>query len=330
VSQETETRELFTLHCQGAVLRGTFHKPPKDFPGTSSTGILSLAGFSMPRAAHGDAAVYWAASFANFGYPSFRIDLPGAGDSSADVPAELLQFVSTGGHERVAAAAVKQLVERFNLSGVVILGHCAGAISAIFAAAICEECRGLILLDAPFHLPPAGRPKVRDALFHWSTRSRFGGLLSNILDQIKKIRLFLRRNAPPENTNFPLLKRWKDLASGGLPILLINVPPLKASGTKARAGKFDYLRHILKLAGNRSRVDLKIIESAHHTFSDPVGRDAVRRQVEQWMPTFFPFENLEHATDFAQPMHSNNEAELSTRHSMFARVDVTREVESLP
>ena len=139
MSQVTETRELFTLHCQGAVLRGTFHKPPKDFPGTSSTGILSLAGFSMPRAAHGDAAVYWAASFANFGYPSFRLDLPGAGDSSADVPAELLQFVSTGGHERVAAAAVKQLVERYNLSGVVILGHCAGAISAIFAAAICRR-----------------------------------------------------------------------------------------------------------------------------------------------------------------------------------------------
>jgi len=51
VSQVTETRELFTLDCQGAVLRGTFHKPRKDFPGTSSTGILSLAGFPMPRAA---------------------------------------------------------------------------------------------------------------------------------------------------------------------------------------------------------------------------------------------------------------------------------------
>jgi pimeloyl-ACP methyl ester carboxylesterase len=284
----------------------------------------------MPRAPHGDAAVYWACSFAKLGYPSFRIDLPGAGDSSADVPAELLQFINAGGHERVAAAAVKQLVERYNLSGVVILGHCAGAISAIFAATICEECRGLILLDAPFHLPPAGRPKVREALFHWSTRSRFGGLLSNIHDQIKNVRLFLRRNAPPENTNFPLLKRWKDLASGGLPILLINAPPLKSSATKLRAGKFDYLRHILKLAGNRSRVDVKIIESAHHTFSDPVGREAVRRQVEQWMPAFFPLENLEQATaNFAQPMHANNEAELSTRESMFARVDATREVESL-
>ena len=97
MSQVTETRELFTLNCQGAVLRGTFHKPPKDFPTTSSTGILLLAGFPMPRASHGDAAVYWAASFANFGYPSFRIDLPGAGDSSADVPAELLSVYQYGG-----------------------------------------------------------------------------------------------------------------------------------------------------------------------------------------------------------------------------------------
>jgi pimeloyl-ACP methyl ester carboxylesterase len=331
VNQVIEARELFTLNCQGAVLHGTFHKPPKDFPRRNPTGILYLGGFPMPRAAHGDAAVYWAASFANLGYPSFRIDLPGAGDSSADVPAELLRFINTGGHERVAAAAVKQLVERYNLSGLVILGHCAGAISAIFAAAICEECRGLIFLDPPFHLPPAGRSKVREVLFHWSTRSRIGGLLSNIHDQINNIRLFLRRNAPPENTNFPLLKRWKDLASGGLPILLLIAPPPKASATKPRVGKFDYLRHVLKLAGNRSRVDVKIIESAHHTFSDPVGRDAVRQQVEQWMPTFFPFENLEHATaTFAQPAHSNNEAEVSTHQSMFAGVNTNREVESLP
>jgi hypothetical protein len=49
------------------------------------------------------------------------------------------------------------------------------------------------------------------------------------------------------------------------------------------------------------------------------------------MPTFFPFENLEQATtNFAQPAHSNNEAEVSTHQSMFARVDATREVESLP
>jgi pimeloyl-ACP methyl ester carboxylesterase len=332
VNQVTETRALFTLNCQNAVLQGTLHKPAQHSPGTSSTAILFLAGFPMPRAAHGDAAIHWATSFANFGYPCFRIDLPGAGDASMDVPAELLQFINAGGHERVAAAAVKQIVERYNLSGVVILGHCAGAISAIFAASISEECRGLILLDAPFHLPPAGRPpKLKEVLFHWSTRSRFGGFLSNIHDQIKKVRLFLRRNAPPENTNFPLLKRWKDLASGGLPILLINAPALKSSGTIPRAGKFDYLAHILKLAGNRSRVEVKVVEGAHHTFSDPAGREAVRRYVEQWMPTFFPCEKPEPGrANFAQPVHSNNEGEFSTSQSIFAQVDRTREVESVP
>jgi hypothetical protein len=48
------------------------------------------------------------------------------------------------------------------------------------------------------------------------------------------------------------------------------------------------------------------------------------------MPTFFPFENLDQATaTVAQPMYSNKGAEVSTYQSMCARVDATREVESL-
>jgi pimeloyl-ACP methyl ester carboxylesterase len=313
VIQTIKKRELFTLDCQGAVLHGTYHLPTTSFVGLDRTGILVLAGFPMPRAAHGDAAVYWATSFAELGYPSFRIDLPGLGDSSGEVPVELLAFTSTGGYEQVAAGVVKQLTERYNLAALVIMGNCAGAISAIFGAAICEQCRGLVLLDPPFHLPPAGRPKVKRALFYWSTKSRIGGLLSNLHDQLKNIRLLLRRNAPPKNANFPLLKRWKDLASAGLPILLLNSPQPKAAGMKPRVGKFDYLTHILKLAGNRSRVDIRIIEGANHTFSNSVGRDAIRQHVGEWMATFFPFEHSgQAAANFTQPMHANNEAEFAS------------------
>ena len=323
MKQIIKTRELFTLSYQGAPLHGTYHLPTS-FIRPNRTGILFLPGFPMPRSAHGDAAVYWANSFADFGYPSFRIDLPGTGDSYGNVPAELLHFLSAGGYENVVVAVMKQLVDRYSLTGVVILGHCAGGISAIFAAANCAECRGLILLDPPFHLPPPGRQKVKKALFFWSSRSRLGGALSNVYDHCKNIRLLLRKNAPPENANLALLRRWKDVASAGLPILLLNAPAPKASATKPRVGKFDYLQHILKLAGRRNRVDVRIVENANHAFSNPLGRATVRQHVEEWMPVFFPFEDRGHAAeDIGWPAASNNEAGSANHTSIFTRVDAT-------
>ena len=291
--QAVESRELFTLHCKGDILCGTYHIPAKGLVGSNRTGILLLTGFPMPRAAHGDAAVCWAKSFAELGYPSLRVDLPGVGDSRGHVPAELIQYTSAGGYEGVAAELVEQIVARYELTGLVLLGQCAGAISAIFAAAISEKCRGLILLDPPFDLPPAVRPKVKRALFHWTTKSRLGTLLSNGYDQWNKLRMQLRKNGPPENANFPLLKRWKHLASGGMPILLLNAPKPKASATKPRAGKFDYIQYVLDLAGNRSQVEARVVEGANHTFSNSLGKTAIQQHVAEWMPKFFPFETAE-------------------------------------
>jgi pimeloyl-ACP methyl ester carboxylesterase len=325
VKQAIERRELFSLNCQGVVIHGTYHVPAADIARPNRTGILILAGFPMPRAAHGDAAVSWADSFASLGYPSFRIDLPGSGDSEGVVPPEqLFEYVNAGKHERVTVEVVKQLVELYNLTGVVALGHCAGAVAGIFAAAICADIRGLVVMDPQFHLPPAGRPKVTRALFEWSSLSRFGGILHNIYDRLNYIRLQLRKNRPPENANFPMLKRWKDLASAGLPILMLNAPEPKAQGTKPRIGKFDYISHIRKLAGNRNRLEIRIIESAHHTFSDPVGREAIRLNVEQWLPTFFPFQNQgPAAAEVAQPMPINSKALFAENESMMAHVDAT-------
>jgi pimeloyl-ACP methyl ester carboxylesterase len=288
------------------------------------TGILFLAGFPMPRSAHGDAGVYWAASFAEFGYPSFRIDLPGMGDSYGSVSSQLLPFLSTGGYEPAVVAVAKHLVERYDLTGLVIVGHCAGAISAIFAAANCGECRGLILMDPPFHLPPTGKRKVKKALFFWASRSRFGGALSNVYDHFRGIRLQFRGEALPENANIPLLKRWKELASGGLPILLLNAPAPKESVAKPRVGKFDYLQHILKLAGRRNRVDVRTVEDANHAFSNPLGKAAVRQQVEEWMSVLFPFEDRAPAAeDFMQHAPTHNEAGFANPIPTFARVDAT-------
>jgi pimeloyl-ACP methyl ester carboxylesterase len=235
--------------------------------------------------------VYWAESFAECGYPSFRVDLPGLGDTAGDIPLELLNFINAGGYASIAAAKMDELVERFDLSGVVLVGHCAGTVSAVYAAAAgAGSCKGLVLLDPYFHVPQAIRPKLRQGLSNWALQSKIGGALSNIYDRVRDVLLLLRRNAPPQNANFGLLGRWKQVASAGLPILFLKAPARKAAGTKPRAGEFDYLKYVLGLAGRNSKVVVELVEGTDHSFANRQGRNAVRQITERWLASYFPLQ----------------------------------------
>jgi pimeloyl-ACP methyl ester carboxylesterase len=295
MDQAIEGRELVTLDGLGVLLRGTFHKPHGCNHAESKVdkqkpiGFLFLNSLSLPRAATGDSAVYWAESLAGRGYPSFRFDLPGLGDTAGDIPIELLNFINAGGYARIAGAKVKELVERFGLSGVVIVGHCAGTVSAIYAAAACVfECRGLVLLDPYFHVPQAIRPAVRRGLSDWALRSKTGRILSNLYDRTRKIRLLVRRNAPPRNANLPLLNRWREVASTGLPILIIKAPSRKATGTGPRVGEFDYLKHVLNLSGRKSQIVVELVEGTDHSFANRMGRVGVQQYIEKWLGNYLP------------------------------------------
>ncbi len=103
MNQAIEGRELITLDGRGVLLRGTFHRPrgssSDSEPGASTRnriGIVFLNSLSLPRAATGDSAVYWAESFADCGYPSFRLDLPGLGDTAGDIPLGVAQLYQCG------------------------------------------------------------------------------------------------------------------------------------------------------------------------------------------------------------------------------------------
>ncbi len=290
LSSSIDGRELISLDGHGVSVRGTLHT------GTAGTyvdtgsatqnriGIVFLNSLSLPRTATGDSSVFWAETLANAGYPCLRLDLPGLGDSGGATPTELLHFINAGEYASIAAAKVKELVARFGFSGVVLAGHCAGTVTAIFAAAACpNECKGLVLLDPYFHLPQAVRPMVRRGLSAWAMRSPFGGVLSNIFDHIKDLRRLLRGNAVPGNANKKLLQCWKKLAPTGIPILLFKAPARKAAGTKPRVGEFDYFSHIQQLAGPQSHVVLEMIEQTDHSFANRAGRTAVAQVIERWL-----------------------------------------------
>jgi len=289
--QAIESRELITLDRFGPVVQGTYHRPNDGDSASGNKkriGVLFLNSLSLPRAATGDSSVYWADRFAASGYPCFRIDLPGLGDSDGELPQDLLGFINSGGFESAAAQKAREIAETFNLSGVILLGHCAGAVSALLAAAKCRECKGLILLDVYFHLPQAVRPVIRRKMSDWALKSRLGRLASNVYHQLREIRLRMRGNRLPENANFPLIKCWKELALTGLPILILKAPARRAMGAKARTGEFDYLEHVLKIAGPRSQVTVKFAEGTDHSFANRLGRKAVEQHTEDWLKSNFP------------------------------------------
>jgi alpha-beta hydrolase superfamily lysophospholipase len=273
MKETIETRELFALDGLGGFIRGTYHKPRIHSPGKrpeaidrNSVGVLFVNSMSPTRAANGDSAAYFCDSFAELGYPSFRLDLPGFGDSDGNPPAELHAYINRGGYASIASAKIAELAERFDLSGMVIVGHCAGAVSAIYAAGASSECKAVILMAPYFYLPQVAKAKTEQQM----NRSPYEAVL-------------------PENANLPLLRCWEGLASRGIPILILNKPERKSADMKARAKAFDYLEYVLRLAEGKSRVVVRLAEGSDHSFSNRLGRVAVRQHVEEWLDVHFPF-----------------------------------------
>lgn len=286
-----EARELIAVAVGGLRLRGTYHKAqhqPSDLPSNPHTnsriGVLFLNTGVGPRAAGGDAAVDWADSLAKRGYSCFRFDLPGLGDSEGDLPVNLLDFVKLveeGYCTPFIRGIAKDLTEDFRLSGVVLVGNCTGAVSAIYAARECGYIKGVVALDPYFSRKE--RKAWKSEVGVWTARNRVGGQLKTIYDRLKRIRMLVRRIELPNNANLPLIRCWKDLASAALPVLVLN-----ARGPDPRVGEFDYFRYFKTVSGHSSRVAVKFIEGAHHSFADRLGRAAVRQHTEHWLSTFFP------------------------------------------
>ena len=200
-----------------------------------------------------------------------------------------MRFIDAGSYEAVTAEIVKQVTVRYDLSSVIIMGHCTGSVTAIFAASASPDCGGLVLMEPYFHMLPPVRSETREAISIWAASNRLGRILSSIFDRLKalRLRMSLHKSELPGNANFPLLKRWKSLASAGLPILVLKAPDPKTADAKPRPGVFDYIEYVVRIGGSHSRVDVKVIEGAAHSFADRPGRLAVRQHTEAWLSEHF-------------------------------------------
>jgi len=293
ISDQVGMRQLTTLDGGGVLLHGTYHKPTS-LAGTeaavSSTtlGIMFTNALSSPRSLVGDSGVYWAASFASRGYPSFRFDFPGLGDSYGEIPNDLLRFTNEGGYAAVASSKAQELVQKYQLSGVVMFGHCAGATTAIYGASTCADCKGLVLLDPYLTLSRALTVTLRPGLVLWIRRSRAGAILRATYDRVRALKTIFGKGDLPENTNFDVISRFKEIVSRGTPILILKAPETAISCGAGKADSFDYFEYIRSFAVQSGQVSIHTIEDTDHSFSNHAGQSAVRQHTETWLGEHFP------------------------------------------
>jgi pimeloyl-ACP methyl ester carboxylesterase len=310
VKAAIETREVITVGASGGLrLRGTYHKPQEvkfdsrpEPDEENPVGVLFVSAGVSPRAALGDAAVYWADSLAKCGYPCFRFDLPGLGDSDGDLSAKEIDFdslVDEGVFGPVVSGMADDLVERFHLRGVVVIGHCAGAVTALYSAAANKRIKGIVLLDPHFHAQPGsdvqnvlvrsqlrivrklvgGRPEpsiLRDAAVKFLCGIR------NIYHRLEHIRRFVRRKRLPSAANLPLIRCWNQLATSGIPMLVLRSPL-----STPKPGEFDYVTDLQPLSDQNCRISVKLIERATHSFAERHSKEAVLKYAEQWLSASF-------------------------------------------
>jgi len=287
-----ESREVITVLDGSICLQGAYHKPAAQQSDSwphggykPHTAILFVNSGNLPRAATGNSAVYWADAFAQIGYPSFRFDLPGLGDSDGDLPRDTLGFlrlVNAGHYASTVSRIATTLTERFNFSGVVVVGHCAGAVSALYATAACKEIKGIVLLDPYFHLQQE-ITNVREKIHFWALGSRIGEKIRKAYRPFKQL---VRGKGLPRNANRSLIRCWNQ-AGARLPMLVLT-----SAESKPKPGNFDYIAYLHPKSQQGCRVVVQHINGTSHSFAERIGKETVRGQIEKWLGDCFPL--MEH------------------------------------
>ncbi|HSQ79162.1 MAG TPA: alpha/beta fold hydrolase [Candidatus Bathyarchaeia archaeon] len=289
-------REALTVRIDGLLLHGTSHAGPV----RKDVGILFLNSGSLPRSSRGDLYAHLADDLAEEGFPCFRFDLPGLGDSQGDVPdeyAEFYELVQEGEFAGTVVSLAKDIRTAYGLAGLVLAGICGGAQTSVFAASKERGAgvAGLVLLDMPFFLyrrSPAAAAQAQDRSLLGRVRSGIAGGKARLRDWVlarkwepqatkvyyglKKITTRTNGNALPPDTNLPLLKALSGLLGDGLPALLVTAhPPIPEPQS------FDYIGHVAARTGGR--LERARIQGTTHSFVENGGAEAVRAAVSAWL-----------------------------------------------
>jgi pimeloyl-ACP methyl ester carboxylesterase len=173
----------------GQQLHGIIHMPDGIAMPGSAKGIIILNPGIKSRVAPHRFNVKLARILCNLGYPVFRFDPVGIGDSEGELPeniqvADLWGIVSEGRFVADTTDAVTFFKQRCNLRSVCLIGSCGGAITAMLAGGIDDRIDGLCLIDIPIYRWDSTKT-IADTLVVGSERSN-----QIFLSYIKKLMNF--------------------------------------------------------------------------------------------------------------------------------------------
>ncbi len=313
-------RQCIDIEIEGLRLSGTFHRPaagpagaPTATAGAGQPGVLFFNSGFLPRSAQGDLLAHVADDIAAIGFPVFRFDLPGLGDSDGKLPEDAVTFVRAieqGDFAPYAALLSGELASRFGLKKIIVGGLCGGGITALFSVAQARDksrVGGIIMLDPIFHLVQvqellqskiSRRARWRKSLAMrvnavyeelriWILSRRLGAPLQKIHARWKAAKIQSRKAAVqpaspdlPKEANRKLIQSFEHLRTAGLPMLVITAQDPRRTGKP-----FDYLEYILRTG--QGAVTCHKIEGTNHSFLAGAGPQAVQELVGTWLDDNF-------------------------------------------
>lgn len=230
-----------------------------------------------------------ARALAAAGTPSFRMDLPGIGDSRTLETSGSVQEESLAG----LRAAFDVLERRGVAKRFAVFGICSGASNAFMAACGDERVVGIALVDPPRIFPTRKseflrlvRGAVRPAAWARLVAGRYG-----VADGFRE---HFRRRSDAAGTDSALQQSPQDekrftreqlerLAARGVRICYLI--------TEGGRQRYKYRRQFLDAfpgLGLEPLTHAEILEGAQHTFPTEAGRSSLERVLSEWMEAWGP------------------------------------------
>lgn len=255
------TRQHLTFPCEGATLVGTLDRETA----SHSAGLLIVSGGNELRSGAWNGQAQLAARLAGEGFPVFRYDRRGVGDSEG----ENLSFRHSGPDIAAALAAFRAAMP--HLSRVVAFGNCDAA-AALMLNAPTLELDALVLAN-PWTIDGEEAPEAMPAS---AIRSRYLAKLMNPREvwrlltggvNLARLAKGLRSAAAPSAAPHGLVEEMK----AGLAAF--------AGATTILLASRDRTAQMFSEVWDRTDPRIQRIESASHSFSDEAASEWLRARL---------------------------------------------------
>lgn len=220
--------------------------------------------------------VMLARNLADAGYPSFRFDLPGLGDSGL-----LDESKSIEENHSAGISSALDFVEGQGMpSSVILIGVCRGASEGLRYAPKDPRVRGLVLIDPPELLRTVGWHVRRCMLLPIRPVVWWKALMGkySVWDRVLRLREPRRRGAG-HGTNSRLAYRdaWRRIAVNQVKCLMMI--------TSGQKELYSYRRQLFQLfpgLGLKEHVQPLMMPAVDHTLSTAAARKSVLLAIVEW------------------------------------------------